>query len=226
MIKVAVVLSGCGHLDGAEIRESILSLLYLDQQGAQVQMFAPDMTQHHVINHLTGEPAQESRHVLVEAARLARGNVRPLSQANAQAFDALVMPGGYGVAKNLSDFAFKGAEATVMPELSALIVEFHAQQKPIAAICIAPAVLVAALGKNAAPVVTIGEDAGTAAAIEAHGGKHRNCATVDCVVDDKNLLITCPAYMRDDRIADIAQGIEKTIAELVKLAKAKSRKAA
>lgn len=226
MTKVAVVLSGCGHLDGAEIRESVLSLLYLDRQGVEVQVFAPDQMQHGVVNHLTGAAVDEKRNMLVEAARIARGKVRPLAQARAQDFDALVMPGGFGAAKNLSDFAFKGVQAAVLPELKNLIYDFYAQKKPIAAICIAPVLLAAALGAGVAPIVTIGDDAGVASAIASLGGKHQDCATIDCVVDEQNLLVTCPAYMRDDRLSDIAQGIERAMHEVVRMAKARAKRAA
>lgn len=225
MTKVAVVLSGCGHMDGAEIRESVLTLLSLDQLGAQVEIFAPDIEQSGVVDHFTGQAVGEKRNVLAEAARIARGQIKPLSAARAENFDALAMPGGYGAAKNLSDFAAKGAGAAVLPELETLIQAFHAAQKPVAAVCIAPAVLAAAL-KKAAPKVTIGEDAGTASAIEALGGQHQNCPTDDCVVDARNLLVTTPAYMRDARLSDVAKGIDKAMRELIKMAKKQANQAA
>ena len=118
--KIAVILSGCGVYDGAEIHESVITLLRLDQRGAQVECFAPDVAQLHVINHLTGEEMPESRNVLVESARIARGTVKDIGQANAADFDALIVPGGFGAAKNLSDFAIKGAECTVQPDVLAL----------------------------------------------------------------------------------------------------------
>lgn len=225
MTKVAVVLSGCGHLDGAEIREAVLSLLYLDQQGAEAQCFAPDIAQHHVVDHRAGKETGETRNVLTEAARIARGKIKPLSEAKAADFDALVIPGGFGAAKNLSDLAFKGPAASVLPEFKALIEQFLAQKKPIGAICIAPAVLTAAIGKAAHPTVTIGEDQGTAAAIQAMGGTHKNAPSEQCVVDEKNRIVTCSAYMRDDRLAAIAKGIEQLVAKVVGMASA-SRRAA
>lgn len=213
--KIAVIVSGCGHLDGAEIRESVLTLLYLDQAGAEVSLFAPDMPQHHVINHLTGEEMVESRNVLVEAARIARGSIRPLSEAKAVDFDGIILPGGYGAAKNLSNLAFKGADATMLPALQTLLLDFARQGKPIGAICIAPAVLAIALGKTAAPTLTIGEDAGTAEVITALGGTHRNCPTDAIVIDEENHLVSCSAYMRNDRLASVASGIEKLVAQLL-----------
>ena len=113
--KIAVILSGCGVYDGAEVHESVITLLRLDQRGAQVQCFAPDIPQLHVVNHLTGEEMPESRNVLVESARIARGEVKDIKQANAEEFDALIVPGGFGAAKNLSAFDVKGAECSVNP---------------------------------------------------------------------------------------------------------------
>lgn len=217
MVRAAVVLSGCGYLDGAEVRESVLALLELDRAGVEVQCFAPDCDQRDVLNHVTGEPVQETRNVLVEAARIARGEIKPLGEAQAEDFDLLVLPGGYGAAKTLSDFALHGAEARALPELAGLIRAFWEQKKPIAAICIAPAVLVAVAGQFTRPVVTIGEDETAAAAIEAMGGVHRNCPSDECVVDRDNKIVSCSAYMREDRLSAIADGIAACIREAVKL---------
>lgn len=225
MTHVAVILSGCGHLDGAEIRESVISLLALSRHGAHVTIFAPDITQHHVINHLTGEPTSETRNVRTEAARLARGEVEDLATLDATQFDALIIPGGFGVAKNLSDLAFKGADATVLPVFTHAIQQFIAQKKPIGAICIAPAVLTAAVGKDIHPTVTIGEDAGTAGVIEALGGTHQPCASQNIAYDATNRLVTCSAYMREDSLANIAEGIEKCIAQVIELAQKKAQAA-
>lgn len=226
MTKVAVVLSGCGHLDGAEIRESVLTLFYLDREGATVQCFAPDIPQRDVINHLDAGPMAESRNVRVEAARIARGDVRPLSEADAAGFDALILPGGFGAAKNLSDFALKGKDCTVLPELARLIRDFHAAGKPIGAICIAPALLAASLSGITAPVLTIGDDRHIASILESWGARHRNCASQECVVDARNRLATCSAYMRNDSLNNIAQGIEKTIRAVMQMTHEQKSKAA
>jgi enhancing lycopene biosynthesis protein 2 len=218
MTKVAMILSGCGHLDGAEIRESVLSLLFLDQQGADVDFYAPDILQRDVVDFRQGAPVGEQRNVLTEAARIARGNIRPLSELNMQKYDGLVIPGGFGVAKNLSDFALKGKDCAVLPEFQKVVVDAYEHKKPIAAICIAPAVLAAALKNVASPSVTIGGDEGVASAIESFGATHVECVTEDCVVDEANRIVTCSAYMREAPIADIADGIEKTIRKLVKWA--------
>lgn len=226
MTKVAVVLAGCGHRDGAEIREAVLTLLYLDQQGAKVSIFAPDIAQQDVINHYTGEPMEGERNVLVEAARIARGDIKPLAEAKAADFDALIMPGGYGAAKNLSDLASKGKDATVLPDLKRLLMEFVHQKKPIGAICISPAVLTAAIGKDVHPTVTIGDDKGTEAAIIAMGGAHEVRASDEVAVDEKNRIASCSAYMRQDSLSRIAKGIEKVVTEVLKFAKQTQRHAA
>ncbi len=224
-MRAAVILSGCGYLDGAEIRESVLSLLYLDQAGVMVSIFAPDKSQHHVVDHVEAQQVPGGRNMLVEAARIARSKIAPLATLNADAFDLLVIPGGYGVAKNLSDLAFEGANATVEPQFSAAIHAFYDAKKPIVAICIAPAVLAAAL-KNKGITVTIGEDAGTAGAITAFGNIHKNCASDEVCIDEKHRIASCSAYMREDALTPIANGIEKAIAAGVAMAKKSASKAA
>lgn len=213
-MKVAMVLSGAGYLDGSEIRESVLSLLYLDQQAVKVDVFAPDIGLDEV-NHQTGEATGAQRNVMVEAARIARGDVRPLAALNMEDYAGLVIPGGFGVAKNLSDLATKGVDCSVLPEFKQAIISTHRLNKPIAAICIAPAVVAAALKGVATPTVTIGEDAGTAGAIESFGAIHEVAQTADSVCDSVNAIYTCSAYMREDAISEVAKGIEKTIQHFV-----------
>jgi enhancing lycopene biosynthesis protein 2 len=206
MSKVAVIISGCGHLDGAEIRESVLTLLYLDQNNIDFDIYAPNQAQHHVINHLNGTEMATSRNVLEEAARIARGRIAPLANLDPSKYAGVVMPGGYGAAKNLSGIAF--GQPQVIADLVKVLTEFNAQNKPIAAICIAPAVLASALKKG---TVTIGTDTGTAAAINSFGATHQNCQVTEICVDEANKLITTPAYMFDAKISDVATGIEKLI---------------
>ena len=215
-MKVAVILSGCGVYDGAEIYESVLTLLALEQEGCQYQCFAPNITQAHVINHLTGEVMPETRNVLVEAARIVRGNIHDLSTANAAEFDALILPGGYGAAKNLSDFAFKGAECSVQPEVLAFCKAMVAQNKPLGFICIAPAIIPHVYGEGAK--VTIGTDTGTAAAIEQMGGQHVSCPVDDYVIDEAHKVVSTPAYMLAGNIAEAASGISKLVKAVVRLA--------
>ncbi len=218
MPRVAVVLSGCGHLDGAEIRESVLSLLYLDASGASVSLFAPDISQRDVVDHRQQIPEEANRNVLTESARIARGDIKPLSELEPSQFDALVLPGGFGAAKNLSDFALKGAECSVLAPLKSAIVAFHDNAKPIGAMCIAPVLLAAAL-KGRGLRLTIGCDADVAGAIEALGHIHQNCETDNAVTDAANRIVTCSAYMRDDSIAKVASGIEQMVQSVLHMAK-------
>ena len=224
-MQAAVILSGCGYLDGAEIREAVLSLLYLDQHAVKTQCFAPDVIQHDTINHATKSPVPETRNALIEAARIARSDVKPLSELKESAFDLLVIPGGFGVAKTLSDFALNGAECSVLPEFTRAAESFYNAKKPIVAICIAPAVLAAAL-KQHGITVTVGDDTGAAAIIHGFGNHHKTCASDDAIVDNVHRIITCSAYMREDSIALIAKGIEKAISEGVRIAQQSAQKAA
>lgn len=214
--RVGVVLSGCGFQDGAEIHESVLALLALDRAGADVYCFAPDVSQARVVNHLTGEEVDETRNVLVESARIARGAIRDLKEASADELDALVLPGGFGAALNLSDFAVKGAEGSVHPDLEALLRTMHAAGKPIGAICIAPAVIAQALGGES-PTLTIGNDADTAEAIQSCGASHEDCPVEAFVLDVENRIVTTPAYMLGPGVKDVAAGIEQCIAEVLRL---------
>jgi enhancing lycopene biosynthesis protein 2 len=172
-----------------------------------------------VVNHLTGERTKETRNVLVEAARIARGKIRPLAQARAEDLDALILPGGFGAATNLSDFASQGAKAKVNPDLVRLLKAMHAARKPIGAICIAPAAVAAALG-SAHPTLTIGNDAGTARALEACGAAHQDCPVESFVVDRANRIVSTPAYMLGPSIRHVAEGIERCVTEVLALARA------
>jgi enhancing lycopene biosynthesis protein 2 len=213
--KVGVLLAGCGVFDGSEIHEAVLTLLYLDQAGAQVVCTAPDMDQMHVIDH-TSQLLMEDhkRNVLVESARIARGAIRDLKTLRAQDIDALIIPGGFGAAKNLSDFAVAGPQAAVHPEVRRLLNEMIESGKPIGALCIAPATLTLALAAYH-PEVTIGTDVGTAAAIEKAGGRHRPCSVDEICVDEAHKIVTTPAYMLGPDIKHIAVGIEKLVKKIM-----------
>ena len=216
--KVGVVLSGCGVFDGAEIHESVITILALDRAGAEMVFCAPDREQMHVVNHHTGEVAEgENRNVRVESARIARGAVRDVAEVKAEELDALIFPGGFGAAKNLCTFAVAGADCDVDPGVAALVREVHAQGKPIAAVCIAPALLAKVLGSEG-PNLTIGNDAGTAGAMESLGATHVACPVTEFVVDRDRKLITSPAYMLAGSISEAAEGIEKTVAALMEMA--------
>ncbi|MEC7947579.1 MAG: isoprenoid biosynthesis glyoxalase ElbB [Myxococcota bacterium] len=207
--KVCVILSGCGVFDGAEIHESVVTLLALARAGATYRCAAPDKPQMHVVNHLSGAVSPgEERNVLVEAARIARGTISPLSEVRADDYDAVFLPGGFGAAKNLSDFAVQGASGSADPDVVRVLREFRAAGKPIGAVCIAPAVLVLALGEGE---VTIGSDADTAAAIGAAGGTHVVCPVDEMHVDEQRRLVTAPAYMIETTLDQVAEGIEKAV---------------
>ena len=220
--RVAVVLSGCGFYDGAEIYEATLTLLHLSQAGAQVQCFAPDIPQMHVVNHLTGEVVEnETRNVLVEAARIARGNIKPMTEACVQDFDALIVPGGFGAAKNLCDFflysqAVNGAAMQVQKDFLTFAQAMHKAGKPVGLICIAPVMAAAICGADVK--TTIGNDAGTAAAVNATGAQHCECAVQDICVDHDKKLVTTPAYMLAQSIAEAYEGIGKLVKEVLVLA--------
>lgn len=217
MSKVAVVLAGCGVYDGAEINEAVLTLLCLEQQGASYQCFAPDIAQMHVINHLTGEPvAGETRNVLVEAARIARGNVQDLATVEVADFDALLVPGGFGAAKNLCNFAVAGAEMVVQDDFLRVARAFHQAGKPVGLICIAPVMAAAICGEGAR--CTIGNDTDTAAAIAAMGGEHLACPVSEARVDTERKLVTTPAYMLAGSVAEAYGGISQCVREVLALA--------
>lgn len=214
MKKVAVILSGCGVFDGTEIHEAVISLLALSRQGADYQCFAPDIPQHHVINHLTGQvSAGETRNVLVESARIARGKVRDVRELAIADFDALLLPGGFGAAKNLCDFALQGAGAKMQPDVLQACRAFAKAGKPAAYVCIAPAMIPLVYGEGT--LLTIGNDEGTASAIEGMGGSHLACPVNEFVIDQERRVISTPAYMLAGNIAEAAEGIEKTVRQLL-----------
>lgn len=214
--RVGVLLSGCGVFDGSEIHEAVLSLLMLDRAGAESICMAPDMDQFNVINHITKSVMDEKRNVLVESARIARGNIKDLKDIKASDLDALIMPGGLGAANNLSDFAAKGSEASVHPEVARLLQEMVSAGKPVGAICISPAILAKALSDKK-PEVTIGNNPDTASAITKMGGEHVTCAVDKICVDKKNKLVTTPAYMLGPGIKDVAAGIEKLVDKILSM---------
>jgi len=216
MKKVGVVLSGCGVYDGSEIHEATLTLYFLDQLGAKALCMAPDVAQIHVVDHVKGEPTEEKRNVLVESARIARGEIRDLKDVRAEELDALIFPGGFGAAKNLSDFAVKGIACTVHPEVTRLIHTMHASKKPIGFMCIAPVLAAKVLG-SFSPRLTVGCDKDTAATLEKLGAKHIVCRVDEAEVDAEQKIVSTPAYMLGPSIAHIAQGIEKLVRAVLNL---------
>jgi enhancing lycopene biosynthesis protein 2 len=216
--KIGVVLSGCGVYDGAEIHEAVLTLLALDRRGAAAVVCAPDTPQMHVVNHLSGQvEAGASRNVLVESARIARGAIRDVGEVKADELDGLVLPGGFGAAKNLCDFAVQGASCNVHPQVARLVREVHAQGKPVGAVCIAPALVAKVLGAEK-PKLTIGTDEATARSLEAMGATHVACTVTELAVDWEKKLVSTPAYMLGQRISDVADGIDKAVGALLEMA--------
>ncbi len=204
----AVILSGSGVYDGAEIHEATMTLLAIAKNECSYEIFAPDIKQHHVINHLTGEEMNEERNVLVESARIARGDIKALKEFIADDFDALVFPGGFGAAKNLSDFAFNGINCIVNNEVADAIKKMHSLKKPVGALCISPVILAKVLDDVE---LTIGQDEGTAEAITEMGSKHFQTIHGEVHIDKANKIVTNPCYMLDANILQIAEGAENVV---------------
>lgn len=214
MTKVAVVISGCGHLDGAEIFETVFTLLELDKQQTEVKIFAPNIKQLQVINHLTQDKMPEERNVLVESARIARGQIQPLPELKVQNFDALILPGGFGAALNLSDLATNNENAKVLANLQEIIVQFYKATKPIGAICISPAILALALKEHANITITLGNKNEL---IQKLAATEQICLADNIVVDEKNKLVTTPAFMLNAPLAQIHTGISALIAKVINM---------
>ncbi len=210
--KFAIVLSGCGVYDGSEIHEATLSMYAIAKNGGEYEIFAPDIDQHHVINHVTGEEMDEKRNVLIESARIARGEIKSLDKFSAGNFDALLFPGGFGAAKNLSTWAFDGPGASVNEEVERSVKEMVNAGKPIGALCISP-VLLAKILEN--PELTIGQDKDTIEALEVVGAKHKTTSHGEVVVDEKFKIVTTPCYMLDASIDQIGTGAENVVKKLM-----------
>lgn len=215
--KIAVVFSGCGKFDGSEIHEAVCALLGIEKHGGEYECFAPNGDQHDVVNHMTQEAVSETRNMLVEAARLAPGKVRDLKELDPNAFDAVVFPGGFGAAKNLSTFVADGADCTVNEEVAGVITAFHGQGKPIGALCIASAVMAKVLG---AVEVTVGPESDASAAVEKMGATHKVTGHGEIVVDARNKLVTTPCYMLESTLLQVAEGVENAMKAVIDLATA------
>jgi len=214
MKKIAVILAGCGVYDGAEIHEVVLTLLAIDKQGASYECFAPDVKQAHVINHLKGEESNETRNVLEESARIARGEIKPLSEYSPELFDAMIIPGGFGAAKNLCDWAFKGDDCTVNPDVERAIQSTFKAGKPIGAMCIAPVILAKLFtGTN----LTTGQDPASEGFIEKMGNQYTSTTHGEVVIDQEKKLFTTPCYMLDARISEIEAGTANIVREMLKI---------
>jgi len=214
MKKIAVVLAGNGVFDGSEIHETTLTLYSIAKNGATYEIFAPDIDQHHVINHQNGDEMKEKRNVLTEAARIARGNIKNLGNFKADDFDAIIIPGGFGVAKNLCTFAFDGIDCKVNLDVEKAIRSMNERKKPIGALCIAPVVIAKVLGDIK---VTIGQDKDTAKAIKDMGANHKDTTHGEVIVDEKNKIVTSPCYMLDANIAQIGDGADNVVKKLLEM---------
>jgi len=219
-MKVGVLLSGSGVNDGSEIHESVLTMLFLDRSDTEIILMAPNIDQMHVINHYTGQEMDEFRNVLVESARIARGSIKDMAEISGDDLDALIIPGGFGVAKNLSDYAMSGAECSINPDVYRLISEMILLKKPIGAICIAPAMMAKILAEqNQSATMTIGKDKTTAKDIEDMGSTHKECLVEEIVIDEVNNIVTTPAYMDAKNISEAAAGIEKLVKQIILMVK-------
>jgi len=219
-MKIGVLLSGCGVNDGSEIHETVITMLALDRADVETHLMAPNIDQMHVINHYTGQEMDEFRNVLVESARIARGDIKDMAEVTGGDLDALIIPGGFGVAKNLSDYAMSGAECSINPDVYRLVSEMVILKKPIGAICIAPAMMAKILAEqNQSATMTIGKDESTAKDIQAMGSTHKECPVEEMVIDEENNIVTTPAYMDAKNISEAAEGIEKLVEQIILMVK-------
>lgn len=222
MYKIGVLLSGSGVMDGSEIHEAVITLLAIDKEKCQSICIAPDKEQSQVINHLTNKPQDEKRNILVESARIARGNIKEIKDINPKELDAVIMPGGFGAALNLSSFAEDGSNATVLPEVEDFLTKMHRLKKPIGAICIAPNILAKVFGKENIEI-TIGNDTSTAQKLEQMGAKHINKKADEILIDSKNLIVSTPAYMLAKGPAEIEIGITKLVKSIIEMIKSNAK---
>ncbi|MEO1008199.1 MAG: isoprenoid biosynthesis glyoxalase ElbB [Planctomycetota bacterium] len=222
MPKVGVILSGCGVYDGAEIHESVAVLHALEKRGAEVACLAPDIELDE-IDHLTGEETGQTRRVLREAARIARGRITPLNEVKGGDFDAIVLPGGFGAAKNLCDFAVNGATCQADPETARVLTEAQDAGRPLGFACISPALAARVFGQSLHPTLTIGDDAGTAKGLEGMGATHRDCDVRDIVVDEANSIVSTPAYMYDASVPDVFEGIDRMVDRVLAMVREPAR---
>jgi len=215
--KILVILAGCGAKDGSEIHESVLTLLAIDKAGATYQCAAPNIKQAHVLNFIDNSEINQERNVLIESARISRGKILDLANVSMKDYDALVIPGGFGAAKNLCTFAFDGIEAKVNSEVSRIIEEAYNSKKPIAAICIAPAIIALSLAKiNPNITLTLGTEDSANQNLTDIGVKSKSCLTTSFVADEANKIISTPAYMHSNsRISELEQGISEAIQHLI-----------
>ncbi|HLB55945.1 MAG TPA: isoprenoid biosynthesis glyoxalase ElbB [Coxiellaceae bacterium] len=214
--KVAVILSGCGVFDGSEIHEAVSTLLALDLADATYECFAPNILQTQVVNHLTNAHENEKRNTLVEAARIARGKIRDIKDAEVKDFDAAIYPGGHGAALNLCDFGKNGANMSINADVLRFAQAMKNAKKPQGFICIAPAMISKIYGAGVAQ--TIGNDLTTKEKIEKMGGKHVDCAVNKAVIDHQAKVVSTPAYMLANRISEVFSGVSQLVKDVLAMA--------
>ena len=213
MKNFAIILAGCGVYDGSEIHEAVMTMYAVTKNGAEYRIFAPDIAQHHVVNHLTGAEMPETRNVLVESARIARGKIQPLNKLDLRDFDALIFPGGFGVAKNLCSYAFKGADCDVLPQVAKVLRDAMSKCKPIGALCISPVLLAKVVGHA---TITVGPDAEDAANVRVMGATHIATQHGDVVYDEKHRLFSTPCYQLESNLVQIAEDADSIVKEMLK----------
>jgi enhancing lycopene biosynthesis protein 2 len=216
--KIGVLLAGCGVKDGSEIHEATLTLYFLCKYGAEYLCMAPNKAQMDVVDHVSGETADEVRNVMIEAGRIARGDIRDVRTVTATELDGIIVPGGFGAAKNLSTFATEGAGCKPDEDVARLLREMHAARKPIGALCIAPTLMACVFGPSHSVKLTIGSDPDTASALEQMGAKHTVAAVDEIVTDGGNRIVSTPCYMLARNIREVGDGIEKLVAEILRMA--------
>jgi enhancing lycopene biosynthesis protein 2 len=218
MKKIGLLLSGCGVNDGSEIHESVISMLALDRAGVETVMMAPNIDQMHVVNHYTGQEMDEFRNVLVESSRIARGNIKDMAEVTGNDLDALIIPGGFGVTKNLCDYAMTGSDCSINPDVYRLVSEVYLLEKPIGAICIAPVMMAKIFGEqDESAEMTVGSDELTSKDINTMGSKHIKCSVSEMIIDKDKKLVTTPAYMEAKSIKEAAEGIEKLVTQILSM---------
>lgn len=213
MKKYCVLLSGCGHRDGSEIYEATFSLLALSSQGIEYDIFAPNRQQYDTIDHLSGAEIEPKRNILLESARIARGDIRPLEDCQADDYAALILPGGYGALKNFTNFPAEDGKWQVKDDIKKVILSFHNSQKPIGAICIFPSIL-AILFKDKQIQITTGLNPESKKLIDFTKAKVHLIDSDDLVIDEENLIYSTPAFMNDASLDKVFIGIQKLISEI------------
>lgn len=197
--KCALILAGCGAKDGAEITESVSLMIAFDQAHFHVQAFAPNRSFHHVIDHAADQIVEsENRNMLVESARIARGNVLPLQELAEDDYDVICFAGGFGVAKNFCNFASEGKNAVLENDVKDILFRFIRAHKIVSALCISPILLALAAKelqlKDAK--ITLGDGSSEAAEIvQTWGITHEPKKVHEASIDKVNRFVTAPAYM-------------------------------